>query len=78
VIGVCGYSSRVSDIIKFLGALGPRELEVTDVATCTGRDEMSYGILHGWWTEAGTFDSLPWTSQLVTRRPDDCNGKVEA
>jgi hypothetical protein len=39
---------------------------------------MSYGIFDSWWTEAGTFDSLLWSSQPVAGRPDDHNGKVES
>ncbi len=72
------YNSRVSGIIKFLGALSLREVgDHRDNNTCMGWDEMGYGILDGWWTKAGTFDSLLWVSQPVAGRPDNRNGKVE-
>ena len=36
---------------------------------------MSYGILDGWWTDAGTFDSLLLANQLVSERERRKDGR---
>jgi glucose-1-phosphate thymidylyltransferase len=66
VIGVYMYDNRVFDIIKTLVPSGRGELEITDVNNAyieTG--DMSWDIIDGWWTDAGTFDSLLRASNLV-------------
>ncbi len=66
VIGVYIYDNQVFD---FIGGLEPSdrgELEITDVNNrYIDAGKMAYGILDGWWTDAGTFDSLLRASQLV-------------
>lgn len=66
VIGVYIYDSRVFDIIKALKPSGRGELEITDVNNAyIERGEMSWAELDGWWTDAGTFESLLHASNLV-------------
>jgi glucose-1-phosphate thymidylyltransferase len=66
VIGVYIYDSRVFDIIKALKPSGRGELEITDVNNAyIERGEMSWAELAGWWTDAGTFESLLRASNLV-------------
>ncbi|MHC4892784.1 MAG: sugar phosphate nucleotidyltransferase, partial [Planctomycetota bacterium] len=59
VIGIYMYDARVFDIIKTLEPSDRGELEITDVNNWYIRDaSMTYEVLDGWWTDAGTFDSL--------------------
>jgi glucose-1-phosphate thymidylyltransferase len=66
VIGVYMYDNRVFDIIKMLKPSSRNELEITDVSNAyieTG--DLTWDVLDGWWTDAGTFDSLLRASNLV-------------
>ena len=66
VIGIYMYDAEVFRIIKTLKPSGRGELEITDVNNAyIGRDEMSWDELEGWWTDAGTFESLLHASNLV-------------
>jgi glucose-1-phosphate thymidylyltransferase len=66
VIGIYMYDPRVFEIIKSLKPSARGELEITDVNNAyIERGEMRYGVLEGWWTDAGTFDSLLRASRLV-------------
>ena len=66
VIGIYMYDSRVFDIIKTLNPSDRGELEITDVNNAYIRlKEMSYNILDGWWTDAGTFESLYNANHLI-------------
>jgi glucose-1-phosphate thymidylyltransferase len=68
VIGVYMYDAGVFDIIKTLKPSGRGELEITDVNNVyIERDEMSWDELEGWWTDAGTFESLLRASNMVAR-----------
>jgi len=68
VIGVYMYDAGVFDIIRTLKPSGRGELEITDVNNAyIGRDEMSWDELEGWWTDAGTFESLLRASNMVAR-----------
>lgn len=59
VTGIYMYDSRVFDIIKELKPSYRGELEITDVNNWYIRDgSLTYDVLKGWWTDAGTFDSL--------------------
>ncbi|MDG1498465.1 MAG: sugar phosphate nucleotidyltransferase [Planctomycetota bacterium] len=59
VIGIYMYDNRVFDIIKTLKPSDRGELEITDVNNWFLEDgSMTYEVLDGWWTDAGTFDSL--------------------
>jgi glucose-1-phosphate thymidylyltransferase len=66
VTGLYMYDSAVFDIIRTLKPSGRGELEITDVNNAyIERNEMSYSIVDGWWSDAGTFDSLLRTNILV-------------
>lgn len=67
VIGIYMYDGRVWDIIKNLKPSDRGELEITDVNNWYIEDgTMTADVLDGWWTDAGTFDSLLSASQLVS------------
>jgi glucose-1-phosphate thymidylyltransferase len=66
VIGIYMYDGDVYDIIRTLKPSGRGELEITDVNNAyIERDEMTWQELEGWWTDAGTFESLLRASRLV-------------
>ena len=66
VIGVYFYDNTVFDVIRTLVPSGRGELEITDVNNhYIRRGEMTWNELDGWWTDAGTFDSLLRASNLV-------------
>jgi len=68
VIGIYLYDSSVFDKIRGLTRSGRGEMEITDVNNqyieeCT----LTYEVLDGWWTDAGTFDSLLRANTLVAQ-----------
>lgn len=66
VIGIYMYDGEVYDIIRTLRPSGRGELEITDVNNAyIERNEMTWDELEGWWTDAGTFESLLGASNLV-------------
>jgi glucose-1-phosphate thymidylyltransferase len=66
VTGIYMYDNTVFDIIKTLKPSRRGELEITDVNNAyIRRGTMSWDILDGWWSDAGTFDSLLKASQMV-------------
>lgn len=68
VIGIYLYDGEVYDIIRTLQPSGRGELEITDVNNAyIKRDEMTWEELDGWWTDAGTFESLLRASNLVAK-----------
>jgi glucose-1-phosphate thymidylyltransferase len=68
VIGIYMYDAAVFDIIRTLKPSGRGELEITDVNNeYIHRGNLTYEILDGWWTDAGTFESLLRASNLVAQ-----------
>ena len=66
VTGLYMYDHTVFDIVRTLKPSGRGELEITDVNNAyIDRNDMTYGIVDGWWSDAGTFDSLLRTNILV-------------
>jgi glucose-1-phosphate thymidylyltransferase len=66
VTGIYMYDADVFQIIKTLKPSGRGELEITDVNNdYLRRGFLTYDILDGWWTDAGTFESLLRASNLV-------------
>jgi glucose-1-phosphate thymidylyltransferase len=66
VIGIYMYDARVFEIIRVLKPSGRGELEITDVNNAyIERGEMTWDVLEGWWSDAGTFESLLYASNLV-------------
>ncbi len=59
VTGIYIYDNRVFKVIKELKPSDRGELEITDVNNWYLKDgSLSYDIMKGWWTDAGTFNSL--------------------
>jgi glucose-1-phosphate thymidylyltransferase len=68
VTGIYMYDHSVFDIIKPLKPSQRGELEITDVNNAyIEQGTMTYDILDGWWSDAGTFDSLLYASKLVSK-----------
>jgi glucose-1-phosphate thymidylyltransferase len=68
VIGIYLYDPEVFQIIRTLKPSDRGELEITDVNNHYIRQgTMTWDRLDGWWTDAGTFDSLLRANQLVAR-----------
>ena len=68
VIGIYMFDGEVYDIIRTLEPSGRGELEITDVNNAyIARGEMTWEELDGWWTDAGTFESLLRASNLVAK-----------
>ena len=66
VIGIYFYDPTVFHIIKTLVPSGRNELEITDVNNAYVRaGTLEYDVLEGWWSDAGTFESLHRVSNLV-------------
>ena len=66
VVGIYLYDASVFDVIKTLEPSHRGELEITDVNNrYIEKGLMSWDILEGWWTDAGTFESLFRASTLV-------------
>ncbi|MEA3223620.1 MAG: sugar phosphate nucleotidyltransferase [Thermodesulfobacteriota bacterium] len=68
VTGIYMYDSRVFDMIKRLKPSGRGELEITDVNNAyIEKGVMRWSILDGWWTDAGTIESLLRAGNLVAK-----------
>ncbi|MFI5280500.1 MAG: sugar phosphate nucleotidyltransferase, partial [Gemmatimonadales bacterium] len=66
VIGVYMYDARVFEIIHGLTPSERGELEITDVNNkYLAWGELSHEIIDGWWTDAGTIESLYRATHLV-------------
>lgn len=66
VIGIYFYDKRVFDKIRLLKPSARGELEITDVNNLYLEEgTLTYEVLEGWWTDAGTFDSLLRANNLV-------------
>jgi glucose-1-phosphate thymidylyltransferase len=70
IIGVYLYDSSVFDIIRTLRPSARGEYEITDVNnTYIKAGALTYDIIEGWWTDAGTFESLMRANELVMKEP---------
>lgn len=68
VTGIYMYDSEVFKIIKTLKPSARGELEISDVNNeYINRGLLSYSKLKGWWTDAGTFDSLAKANKLAAK-----------
>ena len=66
VTGIYMYDPTVFEKIKTLVPSRRGELEITDVNNAYIREgAMTFSYLDGWWTDAGTFDSLLRAANLV-------------
>ena len=68
VIGIYLFDHDVFNAIRTLKPSGRGELEITDVNNrYIEKGLMTWDILEGWWTDAGTFESLLRANQLVAQ-----------
>jgi glucose-1-phosphate thymidylyltransferase len=68
VTGVYLYDETVFEKVRELVPSRRGELEITDVNNAYIREgDMTFGFLDGWWTDAGTFDSLLRATNLVAK-----------
>jgi glucose-1-phosphate thymidylyltransferase len=68
VTGIYFYDEAVFDIIATLKPSGRGELEITDVNNAyLERNTLTYDLLPGWWTDAGTLASYKHANELVWR-----------
>lgn len=68
VIGIYMYDHRVFDFIKGLKPSERGELEITDVNNFyINEGRITWDILDGWWSDAGTFESLHHASTMVAK-----------
>jgi len=68
VSGVYLYDASVFEKIQTLVPSGRGELEITDVNNAYIREgTMTFAFLEGWWTDAGTFESLLRATNLVAK-----------
>ncbi len=71
VTGIYLYDPRVFDIVRTLEPSGRGELEITDVNNAyIESGEMTYAMVDGWWSDAGTFESLLRANILVASKQD--------
>jgi glucose-1-phosphate thymidylyltransferase len=79
VIGIYLYDKTVFEKIRRLKPSGRGELEITDVNNFFIEEgALSYEILSGWWTDAGTFESLLRANNLVAETGSNKLSSVDA
>jgi glucose-1-phosphate thymidylyltransferase len=68
VIGIYMYDYRVFEFIRSLQPSQRGELEITDVNNFYIREGiMQWDVLSGWWSDAGTFESLQSAGNMVAK-----------
>ncbi|MCC7236352.1 MAG: NTP transferase domain-containing protein [Bryobacterales bacterium] len=66
VTGIYLYDESVWQKVKTLSPSARGELEITDVNNAyIGEGTMTFSYIDGWWTDAGTFESLLRAANLV-------------
>lgn len=66
VTGIYFYDPEVFHIVRTLKPSGRGELEITDVNNAyVGRGDMTFDVLKGTWTDAGTFESLWYANSVL-------------
>jgi glucose-1-phosphate thymidylyltransferase len=74
VTGIYMYDPQVFDFISTLKPSQRGELEITDVNNYyIEKNELEYDVLQGFWTDAGTFESLKHACELVERNNLSCD-----
>jgi glucose-1-phosphate thymidylyltransferase len=67
VTGIYMFDSSVFDVIKTLEPSNRGELEITDVNNAyIERENLTYEVLNGWWTDAGTHESFDRANNLAS------------
>ena len=68
IVGIYLYDEHVFDIIRELVPSKRGELEISDVNNAyIEKRTLTYEVLEGWWTDAGTFDSLLRANTMVAQ-----------
>jgi glucose-1-phosphate thymidylyltransferase len=76
ITGIYAYDREVFDIIRELKPSARGELEITDVNNAYIRKgNLRFDVMEGWWTDAGTFESLLRASNLVARKQGPASGE---
>jgi glucose-1-phosphate thymidylyltransferase len=76
VTGIYMYDSTVFEKIHTCVPSSRGELEITDVNNAyIAEGTMSFSYLDGWWTDAGTFESLLRAANLVAENAHQLNTK---
>jgi glucose-1-phosphate thymidylyltransferase len=66
VVGIYFYDGTVFDRIRTLKPSGRGEYEITDINNSyIAEGTLQHTLLEGWWTDAGTFESLWHASNMV-------------
>ena len=69
VTGIYFYDSTVFERIRMLQPSGRQEYEITDVNNSyIQQNQLTHEIMEGWWTDAGTFESLWRANNLVREK----------
>jgi glucose-1-phosphate thymidylyltransferase len=69
VIGIYFYDGTVFDRIRGLKPSGRGEYEITDINNSyLAEGTLHHTLLEGWWTDAGTFESLLHASNMVREK----------
>ena len=72
VTGCYFYDGRVFEIVQGLSPSGRGELEITDVNNRYAEwGTLRHHLVNGWWTDAGTIQSLYHATQLVEAAEDE-------
>ncbi|MHC4158188.1 MAG: sugar phosphate nucleotidyltransferase [Planctomycetota bacterium] len=72
ITGIYFYDTSVFDIIRTIKPSARGELEISDVNNAyVAKAQLEYDILDGWWTDAGTFESLNKANELVIKEPPE-------
>lgn len=70
ITGIYLYDAQVFDFIDQLKPSLRNELEITDVNNhYLAQGQLAYDYLQGWWTDAGTFESLYRANQEIRQSP---------
>ena len=71
-VGLYFYDSQITEIAKSVKPSARGELEITHVNQhYIEKGQMAYDIIEGWWTDAGTFESLSRACELVREAPPE-------
>lgn len=74
VIGIYMFDEQVFDIIRKIKPSGSGEYEITEVNNqYIKRSRLTYDILDGRWTDAGTFESLAYANSFMLA----CDNKLK-
>jgi glucose-1-phosphate thymidylyltransferase len=72
VAGIYFYDAGVYSLIRELKPSTRNELEITDVNNYYVKKEaMTWSAMNGWWSDAGTFESLSYVQKLVEENPPE-------